>query len=95
MSDSLQPHELQSARVICLLNSLGKKSEVGCHSLLQGIFLTQGSNPGLLNCRQILHLLIHMMLPPIICESAMQISCNHDCHWYVAIIIGTLTNLLV
>ena len=28
---------------------------VDCHSLLQGIFLTQGSNPGLLRCRQILH----------------------------------------
>ena len=28
---------------------------MGCHSLLQGIFLTQGSNPGLLNCRQILY----------------------------------------
>ena len=25
------------------------------HSLLQGIFLTQGSNPGLLHCRQILY----------------------------------------
>ena len=29
--------------------------EVGSHSLLQGIFLTQGSNLGLLHCRQILH----------------------------------------
>ena len=27
---------------------------MGCHFLLQGIFLTQGSNPGLLHCRQIL-----------------------------------------
>ena len=27
---------------------------VGCHALLQGIFLTQGSNWGLLHCRQIL-----------------------------------------
>ena len=32
-------------------------SGVGCHSLLQGIFLTQGSNLGLLNCRQILYCL--------------------------------------
>ena len=29
-------------------------SIVGCHSLLQGIFPTQGSNWGLLHCRQIL-----------------------------------------
>ena len=28
---------------------------MGSHSLLQGIFPTQGSNPGLLNCRQILY----------------------------------------
>ena len=28
---------------------------VGCHALLQGIFLTQGSNAHLLHCRQILH----------------------------------------
>ena len=33
--------------------------EVSCHSLLQGIFLTQGSNPGLPHCRQILYLLNH------------------------------------
>ena len=31
-----------------------------CHFLLQGVFLTQGSNPGLLRCRQILyHLSYH------------------------------------
>ena len=30
-----------------------------CHFLLQGIFLTQGSNPGLLHCRQILYCLSH------------------------------------
>ena len=35
-------------------NSLGKNAGVGCHSLLQGIFSTQGSNPGLLQCRWIL-----------------------------------------
>ena len=32
---------------------------VGSHSLLQGIFLTQGSNPGLLRCRWILYHLSH------------------------------------
>ena len=34
---------------------LGKSTRVGCHFLLQGIFLTQGSNPGLPHCRQTLH----------------------------------------
>ena len=32
----------------------GKNTGVGCHFLLQGIFLTQGSNPGLQHCRQTL-----------------------------------------
>ena len=36
---------------------------MGYHSLLQGIFLTHGSNPGLLNCRQILHWLSHLGSP--------------------------------
>ena len=31
--------------------SPGKNTGMGCHALLQGIFPTQGSNPGLLNCR--------------------------------------------
>ena len=31
----------------------------GCHSLLHGIFLPQGSNSGLLHCRQILYHLSH------------------------------------
>ena len=35
----------------------GKSTRVGCHFLLQGIFPTQGSNPGLLHCRQMLYCL--------------------------------------
>ena len=35
-------------------DSPGKNTGVGYHALLQGIFPTQGSNPGLLNCRQTL-----------------------------------------
>ena len=35
-------------------DSPGKSTGVGCHFLLQGIFPTQGSNPGLLHCRQTL-----------------------------------------
>ena len=53
-SDSLQPHRLKPARVLHPWDSPGKKPGVDCHSLLQRIFLTQGSNPGLLYCRQIL-----------------------------------------
>ena len=42
VSDSLGPHGLQPARLLCLCNFPGKNSGVGCYSLLQGIFLTQG-----------------------------------------------------
>ena len=37
----------------------GKTTGMGCHFLLQGNFLTQGLNPGLLHCRQILYRLSH------------------------------------
>ena len=50
MSDSLQPHGLYSP-----WNSLDQNTGVGSLSLLQIIFPTQGSNPGLLHCRQILY----------------------------------------
>ena len=37
----------------------GKGTGVGCHFLLQGIFLTQGLNLGLPHCRQTLYHLSH------------------------------------
>ena len=37
----------------------GKSTGVGCHFLLQGIFPTQGENPGLPHCRQTLYYLSH------------------------------------
>ena len=45
--DSLRPHGLQHARLLCPCNFSGKNTGVGCHFLLQEIFLTLGSNPGL------------------------------------------------
>ena len=45
MSDSWRPHGLQLARLLCLWDSPGKNTGVGCHDLLQGIFMTHGSNP--------------------------------------------------
>ena len=36
---------------------------MGCHFLLQGIFLTQGWNPSLLHCRQVLYCLSHQGSP--------------------------------
>ena len=55
VSDSLWPHGLQPARVLCPWDSPRKNTGAGSHSFLRGIFPTQGSNPGLLHCRQILY----------------------------------------
>ena len=41
MSNSVQPHGLQPAMLLCPWDSLGKNIGVGCHSLLWGIFPTQ------------------------------------------------------
>ena len=54
VSDSLWPHGLYSA-----WNSPGQNTGMESFSLLQGIFPTQGSNPGLLRCRRILYQLSH------------------------------------
>ena len=51
---------LQSIRrLLCPWNAAGKNIGVGCHFFLRGIFLTQGLNPGLLHCRQIVYCLSH------------------------------------
>ena len=49
VSDSAQPRGLRPARLLCPWASPGKNTGQGCHFPLQGIFLTQGSNPGLLH----------------------------------------------
>ena len=54
VSDSWRPHGLHSPR-----NSPGTNTGVGSLSLLQGIFPSQRSNPGLPHCRQILYQLSH------------------------------------
>ena len=43
-------------------DSPGKNTGVGCHALFQGIFPSQGSNPGLPHCRRILYCLSHQEL---------------------------------
>ena len=52
---TLATHGLESARFLCPWNSPGKNTWVGCHFFLQGIFPTQGLNPGLLHCKQIIY----------------------------------------
>ena len=82
MSDSLWPHGLLPARPLCPWDSPGKNTGVGCHALLQGIFLTQGLNsyllclltstspgkPWLENSTLLFHFHFHhdCLLPPIL-----------------------------
>ena len=65
-------NSMDSARLLCPWNSPGKNTGMGSHLLLQGIFPTQESNPGLLLCRQILYHLSHLGSP--------KGSWNHDAH---------------
>ena len=59
MSDSLWPHGQWPTKLLCPWNSPDKNTGVGCHSFIQGIFLTQGLNLDLPHCRQILYHLSH------------------------------------
>ena len=49
VSDSLGPQGLYLSRLLCPWNSPDKNTGEGCHFLLQGIFLIQGSNLHLLH----------------------------------------------
>ena len=59
----LGSHGLYPGSLLCPRDSPGKNTGVGCHALLQGIFPTQGSNPGLPHCRQILYQLSYQGSP--------------------------------
>ena len=61
MNDFVSPWTIYS-----LWNSLGQNTGVGSLPLLQGIFPTQGSDPGLPHCRQILYQLSHKGSPRIV-----------------------------
>ena len=67
LSNSLQPYGQQPTRFLCPWESPGKNAGEGSHSLLQGIFPTQGSSLGLLyiSCigRQVLYHQHHLGSP--------------------------------
>ena len=73
MSNSLWPHGLYSP-----WNSPGQNTGVGSRSLLQGIFPTQGSNPGLLHCGQILYKLCYQRSPKALGSKWWQPSSLHS-----------------
>ena len=60
----------------CPWNSLGQNTGVGSLSLLQGIFPTQGLNPGFPHCRQILYQIRHQGSPRILEWVAYPFSSN-------------------
>ena len=72
VSNSLHSHGLKPARLLCPWDSPGQNTGVGrCSPLpliphLQGIFPTQGLNPGFLQCRQILYHQSHQEAPWIL-----------------------------
>ena len=78
VSDSSQPHGLY-----CPWNSPGQNTGVDSLSLLQGIFPTQGSNPGLPHCRWILYQLSHRGSLGVL-EWEAQEGCNLYIHTLMA-----------
>ena len=77
VSDFLLPHGLYSP-----WNSPGQNTKVDSLSLLQGIFSTQGSNPDLPHCRQILYQLSHR---GSLTGNIAKFSCDFSwfCHWSI------------
>ena len=60
------PMDCSPPRLLCLWNSPGKNTGVGCHFLLQGIFPTQGLN-SCVSCigRQVLYQMSHQRSPKL------------------------------
>ena len=58
-------------RLLCPWDFPGKNTRVGCHFLLQGIFFTQRSNPGLLHCRWIIY---HYVTKEFMCYMVFSIN---------------------
>ena len=85
VSDSLRHQGLQPTRFLHPWDFPGKRTGVGCHFLLQEIFLTQGLNPGLSHCRQTLYCLSHKQSPDD--------SVNHNKMWKILKETGIPDNL--
>ena len=63
MPDSVTPWTVACTKLLHPWDFLGKSTGVGCPFLLQGIFPTQGSNPGLPHSRKTLYHLSHQGSP--------------------------------
>ena len=67
------PMDCGPPRLLCPWDSPGKKIEVGCHALLQGIFPTQGSNLHLL-CLLLWEVSSLPLAPPEVKESESEVT---------------------
>ena len=100
VSYSLRPHGLQLTRLLCSWDSPGKNTGMDCHSLVLGIFLTQGSNLDLLHFRQILYHLSHQgsSQPPAnsirICDTELSLKNGDDKSNVCGVIVLPLLTLL-
>ena len=76
---------------------LGKSTGVGCHFLLQGIFPTQGLNPGLPPCRQTLHRLSHQGSPGMYTNTCISIQYFPPSDWLHSVwrTLGPSTSLQI
>ena len=81
MSNSLRLHGLYGS-----WNSPGQNTGVGSLSLLRGIFATQGSNTGLLHCRQILYQLSYLGSPRI--TKSPSLSRNYACLLSIVLLVN-------
>ena len=79
VSDPQQPHGLQPTRLLRPWDFPSKNTGVGSLSLLQGIFPTQGSNPGLLHCRQILYQLSYSVQFSSVTQSCLTLCGPLNC----------------
>ena len=93
--DSLWPRGVQPARLLCPWDSPGKNTGVGCHALLQGIFPTQGSNPGLPHCRRILYCLSHQGSPKLLVVCPYYPFNNYKIYSFIPGISGLCLHLFI
>ena len=73
------PMDCSTPGSYCLWKFSGRNTGVGCRFLLQGIFLTQGSNLSLLYCRQTLYRLCHKGSPNLSVVVDLQRCANLCC----------------
>ena len=85
ISNSLDPMDCNPPGTSVHGDSPGKNTGVGCHALLQALFPTQRSNPGLTHCKRILYRLRHQgsSISPVM-------GSNHENTFYTIVMVKQL-----